>query len=59
MPTYDYECKQCNKEQVVTKPIAEYDRAEFCDCGNELVRLYKSMNFVLKGPGFYSTDNPK
>lgn len=60
MPTYEYECKDCNIKKDVIKPFAEFDTKEFCDkCDKEVDKLYGTFGINLKGPGFYSTDNRK
>lgn len=58
MPTYEYQCKKCcytfEKFQSITeKPL------QFCPkCNGEVFRLIsKNGSFILKGSGFYSTDN--
>lgn len=57
MPTYDYRCDNCGrfeKVQKITEPVLEV-----CpECGEPVHRLIsKNIGIVLKGPGFYSTDN--
>ncbi|HNR65566.1 MAG TPA: zinc ribbon domain-containing protein [Atribacterota bacterium] len=60
MPTYEYQCKKCNctfeKFQPITAPPLKY-----CPkCNGEVYRLIsKNGNFILKGSGYYSTDNRK
>lgn len=60
MPTYEYQCKKCNctfeKFQSITAPPLKH-----CPkCNGEVVRLIsKNGNFILKGSGYYSTDNRK
>ena len=57
MPTYDYRCENCGKFEKVQK-ISE-DALTICpQCGGEVERLIsKNVGIVLKGSGFYSTDN--
>lgn len=60
MPTYEYQCKKCNyvfeKFQSITAPPLK----NCPKCDGEVVRLIsKNGNFILKGSGYYSTDNRK
>jgi len=59
MPTYDYRCENCGKFEKVQK-ISE-DALTICpQCGGEVERLIsKNVGIVLKGSGFYSTDNSR
>ena len=59
MPTYDYRCENCGKFEKVQK-ISE-DAITICpQCGGEVERLIsKNVGIVLKGSGFYSTDNSR
>jgi len=58
MPTYEYKCKKCGYtfekfQSITAKPL------KYCPkCNSEVFRLIsKNGSFVLKGSGFYSTDN--
>jgi putative FmdB family regulatory protein len=57
MPTYDYRCENCGKFEKMQK-ISE-DALTICPkCGGEVERLIsKNVGIVLKGSGFYKTDN--
>jgi putative FmdB family regulatory protein len=60
MPNYDYSCATCDVKKEVNKPFSEADSVELCDnCNNPMNKVYGSFGISLKGPGFYSTDNPK
>ncbi|MGI6037298.1 MAG: FmdB family zinc ribbon protein [Limnochordia bacterium] len=57
MPTYEYRCDKCGRfelEQRITE-----DPLKTCPhCGGQVERLISAnVNFILKGPGFYATDN--
>ncbi len=60
MPTYEYQCKKCcytfEKFQSITaKPLQHCPK-----CNGEVFRLIsKNGSFILKGSGYYSTDNRK
>ena len=58
MPTYEYKCKKCGNtfekfQSITADPIK---KCKVCD--GEVYRLIsKNGNFILKGSGYYSTDN--
>jgi len=58
MPTYEYKCKKCGNafekfQSITADPI---NKCKSCD--GEVYRLIsKNGNFILKGNGYYSTDN--
>jgi len=57
MPTYDYRCEQCGKFQI-SQGIKEKPLTKCPTCGKPVKRLIgKNVNVILKGSGFYSTDN--
>lgn len=60
MPTYEYKCKNCGCtfekfQSINDSPIT---RCKICN-GNVYRLISKNVSFILKGSGFYSTDNPK
>lgn len=57
MPTYDYKCENCGTFEKVQK-ITEDALTECPECGASVHRLIsKNIGIVLKGSGFYKTDN--
>lgn len=58
MPTYEYKCKKCGNtfekfQSIIADPIKKCK-----SCDGEVYRLIsKNGNFILKGSGYYSTDN--
>lgn len=57
MPTYDYRCENCGKFEKVQK-ISEAALTICPECGGQAERLIsKNVGVVLKGSGFYKTDN--
>ena len=58
MPTYEYKCKKCGNTFEKFQSITA-DPLEKCKkCDGEVYRLIrKNGNFILKGSGYYSTDN--
>jgi putative FmdB family regulatory protein len=59
MPTYDYRCENCGKFQIM-QSIKEKPLTQCPTCGKSVHRVIgKNVNVILKGSGFYSTDNRK
>ena len=57
MPTYEYECTDCHRRYEVVQRFTD-PPLETCEaCGGKLKRIYHPVGVVLKGSGFYSTDN--
>lgn len=56
MPTYDYECPQCGRFDVMQKITAP--ALETCpECGSPVQKLIsKNVAIIFKGSGFYATD---
>lgn len=58
MPTYEYKCKKCGNIFEKFQSITEEPIKKCKICGGEVYRLIsKNGNFILKGSGYYSTDN--
>lgn len=57
MPTYDYECKKCDKIFEVFQSITA-EKLKICpECGSEVKRLLGTgSGVVFKGTGWYVTD---
>ncbi len=58
MPTYEYKCKKCGNtfekfQSIIADPIK---KCKSCD-GKVYRLISKNGNFILKGSGYYSTDN--
>jgi len=57
VPTYEYECTSCHRRYEVFQRFSDTP-LETCEvCGGKLKRVYHPVGVVLKGSGFYSTDN--
>ncbi|MCK5852373.1 zinc ribbon domain-containing protein [bacterium] len=60
MPTYDYECKNCQHafeefHSMSAKPVKKCP-----ECGGKVIRLIGSgAGIIFKGSGFYETDYKK
>lgn len=60
MPTYEYKCKKCGCTFEKFQSITDRPVAKCKNCNGNVYRLIsKNISFILKGSGFYSTDNPK
>jgi len=54
MAVYDYVCPKCGLVSEINKPMAEYDRVEWCQrCDHPMKRKFSANPFVLKGGGWY------
>jgi putative FmdB family regulatory protein len=60
MPTYDYECQDCNARFEVFQAIND-DHLQKCEkCGGSLKRLIGGgSGIIFKGSGFYVNDYKK
>lgn len=58
MPTYEYQCKKCKHEFEVFQQITEKPIKNCPKCKGDSQRLISAGGgFILKGSGFYATDN--
>jgi len=57
MPTYEYRCQDCGHIVEVVQSFTD-EPLTVCEvCGGRLRRVFHPVGIVLKGSGFYSTDN--
>lgn len=56
MPRYDYRCTSCGKTFEVSHGMRERPPISCPDCGGSAQRLFDASGIVLKGSGFYNTD---
>lgn len=57
MPTYDYQCRDCNAVTEVIHSMLE-DGPSVCErCGGQLRRVLYPTGIIFKGSGFYKTDS--
>jgi len=65
MPTYEYECKNCNKVFDIFQKITDKPLDKCPKCHKKISRLIGGgSGIIFKGSGFYATDyrkseNPK
>jgi len=57
MPTYDYRCQKCGEDLEVYQSFSDKPLTKHDDCGGKLVKVLSPAGIVLKGSGFYKTDN--
>src|SRR3954465_9863201 len=57
MPTYDYRCAKCGDDLEVYQTVSETPLTKHKGCGGKLAKVLSPAGIVLKGSGFYKTDN--
>ena len=57
MPTYEYRCAKCGEDLEVFQTFAETPLTKHKGCGGKLAKVLSPAGIVLKGSGFYKTDN--
>jgi putative FmdB family regulatory protein len=57
MPTYDYRCAKCGEDLEVYQTFSEAPLTRHKGCGGKLSKVLSPAGIVLKGSGFYKTDN--
>ena len=60
MPTYEYECVNCNKIFDIFQKMSDKPLEKCPKCHKKITRLIGGGSGVIfKGPGFYATDYRK
>ncbi len=57
MPTYVYRCAKCGEQLEAFQSFADAPLKKHSDCGGKLTKVLSAAGIVLKGAGFYKTDN--
>lgn len=57
MPTYVYRCAKCDEQIEAFQSFADKPLTKHTDCGGKLTKVLSAAGIVLKGSGFYKTDN--
>jgi putative FmdB family regulatory protein len=57
MPTYHYRCVSCEQHLEVVQRMTDDPFTTCAVCGGDLQKVLKPIGIVLKGSGFYRTDN--
>ena len=57
MPTYEYACAKCGERFDVYQSFSDEPLKKHTGCGGKLTKVFGPVGIVLKGSGFYKTDN--
>jgi len=57
MPTYEYQCLSCGRHVEIVQRFSDEPLRTCEHCGGPLRRVFHPVGILLKGSGFYSTDN--
>jgi putative FmdB family regulatory protein len=57
LPTYEYACKNCGEHLEVVQSFKDDPLTECPNCAGPLRKVFAPVGIVLKGSGFYRTDN--
>jgi putative FmdB family regulatory protein len=57
MPTYEYRCRNCGHHIEVVQSFTDDPLTVCAHCGGSLRKVFSPVGVVLKGSGFYRTDN--
>jgi putative FmdB family regulatory protein len=57
MPTYQYSCSKCGEDLEVFQSFTDPPLKRHKGCGGSLQKVFAPVGIVLKGSGFYKTDN--
>ena len=57
MPTYHYRCAKCEQHIEVVQSMTDDPITECAACGGKMQKVLRPVGIVLKGSGFYRTDN--
>ncbi len=57
MPTYVYRCAKCGEQLEAFQSFADAPLTKHSECGGKLTKVLSAAGIVLKGSGFYKTDN--
>jgi putative FmdB family regulatory protein len=59
MPTYEYQCPDCQHRTEVFIAKVDSDAPACPDCGSPMQRVMGCAGVIYKGTGFYCTDHPR
>jgi len=57
MPTYEYACTKCGERFDLYQSFSDEPLKKHTGCGGKLTKVFGPVGIVLKGSGFYKTDN--
>lgn len=56
MPTYVYECKQCNEQTELVQKVSDPPLAACPSCEGPVRKVFFPVGIVFKGSGFHVND---
>ena len=60
MPTYEYNCIECETSKEITRSIKDEEVIPQCPkCGYHMSKVYSTFGVHFNASGFYSTDKGK
>jgi putative FmdB family regulatory protein len=57
VPTYQYQCVECEHEFEVVQAFSDAPISTCPECGKSVRKIYSNVGVVFKGSGFYKTDS--
>ena len=57
VPTYEYECSQCERHHEVFQNFSDDPLVECPDCSGKLTKVFHPAGVIFKGGGWYVTDS--
>src|SRR4051794_18510053 len=57
MPTYEYRCAKCGEHLEVYQSFSDPPLTKHDKDGGKLSKVFSAAGVILKGSGFYKTDN--
>jgi putative FmdB family regulatory protein len=57
MPTYEYKCAKCGAHFDIYQSFSDAPLTKHQGCGGKVAKVLSPAGIVLKGSGFYKTDN--
>jgi putative FmdB family regulatory protein len=57
MPTYEYRCEKCGETLEVFQSFSDPPLSKHDKDGGKLTKVLSAAGVILKGSGFYKTDN--
>lgn len=57
MPTYQYQCTECDEDLEAVQKFSDDALTECPNCSGRLRKVFSAVGVVFKGSGFYRTDS--
>jgi putative FmdB family regulatory protein len=52
MPTYEYQCPECQTEETIVRRLNEKEIKPVCECGAKMTRVFGIAAVTFKGTGW-------